>query len=61
MGLIGLLLLFGIGITFAGGAAYLVWRLLDHGDADALRAHVEVLERRLAALEAERAGTDANQ
>jgi hypothetical protein len=61
VGLLGMLLVTFVAITFAGGAAFLVWRLLDRGEVDVLRGQVELLEQRLAALEAERASAASSQ
>ena len=45
-----------VAVVVGGSVAYLVLRTLDRSDVDTLRGHIEKLEQRLGALEAERKG-----
>ena len=55
MGVLGWILFLVVGTSLAGAVVYVVWRILDRQDVDALRRRMEVLESRLAAIEVDRA------
>ena len=55
MGVLGWILFLVVGVSLSGAVVYVVWRILDRQDIDALRQQMEVLEHRLAAIELDRA------
>jgi hypothetical protein len=54
MNLLGWLLFLVVGVAVTAAVVYVVWRVLDRRDVDDLRQQLDVLDRRLAAIEADR-------
>jgi hypothetical protein len=57
MGVLGWILFLVVGVSLASAVVYVVWRILDRQDVDALRQQMEGLESRMAAIEAARPQT----
>ena len=57
MGVLGWILFLVVGVSLASAVVYVVWRILDRQDVEALHQRLEVLENRLAAIEMDRAHT----
>ena len=58
MNVLGWILFLVVGVSLSSAVVYVVWRVLDRRDVDYLRQQLEVLDRRLTAIEAERAETN---
>ncbi len=57
MGVLGWILFLVVGVSLASAVVYVVWRILDRQEMDALHQQLEALESRLTAIEAGRPQT----
>ena len=57
MGVLGWILFLVVGVSLASAVVYVVWRILDRQEMDALHQQLQALETRLTAIEAGRSQT----